>query len=229
MNKLSRLWVLLGLLAGASTLLPVFAQEGPPPGPESGVLESFGIAIETGAPPPFPMGMPGMSPGGMSQPFTMPLPDGAAPDEIIAFHHGGGGDLMMLKSLTDTAFSDEQLEKLYSIKSEFQDKAGARMVELMSSERNLHDMLTQPELDRGKAQSLQSKINNAKADLANLKLDERMSLLAVLTPEQRKELRRNYVKRMDFGMGGGQMRHRFMKSHRGGPGGGPGHGGGDKK
>ena len=220
MKKLSRYGIVLGLLAGVSTVVPAFTQEGPPPGPETEVMESVDIAIEN-APPPFP-GMPdmgegpGMPPGG---PFTMPLapPGGGGPDDVIAFHHGGS-DVMLLRSLTDSSFSDEQLEKMYQIKSDFQDKSGAKFVEMMSLERNLRDMLTQPEFEKSKAQSLQNKINSAKADLANLRLDERMSLLAVLTPEQRKEVRHNYIKRADFGMAGMRMmkfKHRGMRHHGG--------------
>lgn len=225
MQKMTRLGVMLALLAGAGTLLPAHTQEGPSPGPETEVMESVDIAIEGGGPPPFPnmMPFPGMpGPGGPGGEFNIALPPpemGSGPEDVIAFHSPGGGDLMMLKSLTDTAFSDDQLEKMYQIKTEFQDKVGTRMVEVMTMERNLRDLLTQPEFDKGKAQSIQSKINAAKADLANYKLDERMSLLAVLTPEQRKEVRRNYVKRMDFGMGGGG--HHFMRRmmhHRGGKG-----------
>lgn len=227
MKKLSRYGIVLGLMAGVGTLMPAFTQEGPPPGPETELMESVDIAIEN-APPPFP-GMPGMGgemPGpGMPIPFTMPLPpppggDGAGPEDVIAFHHGGS-DVMLLRALTDSSFSDEQLEKMYQIKSDFQDKSGPKFVEVMSLERNLRDLLTQPEFDKSKAQSLQNKINSAKADLANMRLDERMSLLAVLTPEQRKEVRHNYIKRADFGMAGMRMmkwKHKGMRRH-GGPGG----------
>lgn len=233
MKKLSRYGIVLGLVAGVGVALPAFTQEGPAPGPETEVMESVDIAIEgPPAPPPMPglsgtVGMIGMAPG-MPMPgmMTAPMPPmggeaGGMPDDAMAFHHGGG-DLMIIKSLTETAFSDEQLEKMYQIKSDFQDKAGARFVELMSQERSLRDLLTQPEFDKSKAQSIQNKINSAKADLANLHLDERMSLLAVLTAEQRKELRKNYIKRMDFGMmgGGGHWRHHMRKG-----GGGHGHGG----
>lgn len=241
MKKMSRYGIVLGLMAGAGMLMPAFTQEGPPPGPETELMESVDIAIENG-PPPFP-GMPGMggemAAGGMPMPFNIPLPPpdaGGGPEDVLAFHHGGS-DVMLLKSLTDTSFSDEQLEKMYQIKSDFQDKSGPKFVEMMSLERNLRDLLTQTEFDKSKAQSLQNKINSAKADLANLRLDERMSLLAVLSPEQRKEVRHNYIKRADFGgMGGMRMmkfKHRGMKHHGGGGAcpvgpGGPG-GPGDKK
>lgn len=243
MKKLSRYGIVLGLMAGVGTLMPAFSQEGPPPGPETELMESVDIAIEN-APPPFMgfasvvgsgdmpgPGMPGMPPGmpGMGAPFTMPLPPpgGEGPEDVIAFHHGGS-DVMLLRSLTDSSFSDEQLEKMYQIKSDFQDKSGPKFVEMMSLERNLRDLLTQPEFDKSKAQSLQNKINSAKADLANLRLDERMSLLAVLTPEQRKEVRHNYIKRADFGMAGMHMmkfKHRGMRKHGGGGACPMGHGG----
>lgn len=76
--------------------------------------------------------------------------------------------------------------------------------------------------------ALQGRINSLHADLANARLDQQMGLLSVLTAEQRKELRRGFLKMEDFGMGGmmGGMRH-HMRGH-GGPGCGSGghHGGG---
>ncbi len=221
MKRTSRLALLLGVLGATSiSLLPAaFAQEAEP-----GVATELMDGVDVSLNPPMP-----------PQPFggpPEPPPGPGGPDEggdNIAFH--GGGDVMMLRAGVHSDFTDEQLEQMYKAKNDFLDKAGPKMVELKSQERALHDLLTQPDFDKSKAMSLQSKINSLHNDLANMKLEQRISLLNTLTAEQRKELRKSYIKMMDFGpmMMHGKMRHHGWGHRSGGGGGGGcspgGHGG----
>ncbi len=217
MKKLNRFGVLLGLLAGAGivSFVPLSqAQEADEPGPATEVMESLDLSLNPPSPPGIPefnmpLGGPdgGPSFGPMSMPGPMPGMPGPDPEDMLAFH--GGGDVMMLRAGVQSSFSDDQLEKMYKAKTDFMDKAGPKMAELKSQERALRDLLTQPEFEKSKAMSLQSKINGLKDELANLKLEQRISLLNTLTAEQRKELRRSYVKCMDFGMMGMRMRGRM--------------------
>lgn len=117
---------------------------------------------------------------------------------------GPGGPFAFLQG--DLALTDEQFEKLFQIKNQFLDKAGPKMLELTSSRRELKDYLTRPQLDKVKIKELQNRINDSRAALANLCLDEKLSALAVLTEEQRKELRKRIIQ--GCGPGG-----KFMLRH----------------
>lgn len=129
------------------------------------------------------------------------------PGQPIAFGRAVGGaaagravsPLAALKG--DLALTDEQYEKLFSIKKQFLSDAGPKMLALKSSQRDLRDLLSQPKVDKQKVIDLQSQINTQKGDLANLKLEKKLSGLEVLTEEQRKEIRRQMLKGC---MGGGR-------------------------
>ncbi|MBX9687360.1 MAG: periplasmic heavy metal sensor [Candidatus Obscuribacterales bacterium] len=232
MKKIARFGVVFGLLAGAgaASFVPAVNAQDAEPGPASELMESFDISIQGnagGAPPPPMIGFGPMSfppPGlGEDAPPPPPLEAMGAPDPDEMMARGGGSDMMMLRAGVQSSFSDDQLEKMYKIKTDFMDKAGPKGMELKSQERALRDLLTQPEFDKSKAQALQGKINTLRDDLANLKLEQRMDLLNTLTSEQRKELRRSYVKFMDFGPGPGMMKMRHGHGSRfGHHGGGPG-------
>ena len=110
------------------------------------------------------------------------------------------GSYHSLRTSVSTKFSDDQLERLYKIKTDFADKSSAKMAELKTQEQTLQDLLTQSDFDKNKAQTIQSKINALNDDLANLNLDRQVSVLNCLTPNQRKELRRNSVNYMGDGV-----------------------------
>lgn len=235
MKRQNRLAVLLAGLFASTGFIGVAAQE--EPGPATEVMESFDISINEPGAAPFPpssfptpsSGFPGPMMMGMPPPGFQPMegmepPDElGAPEDLLALRPGS--DLMMIRAGVQSSFTDEQLEKMYKAKMDFMDKAGPKMAELKSQERSLRDLLTQPEFDKSKAQSIQGKINGLKADLANLQLDQRISFLSCLSPEQHKELRRSYIKHADFGGMGMMMMRKFHgrmgKHHRGAGGGGP--------
>lgn len=220
MRRTSRLALFLGVLGASSiSLLPAAMAQEAEPGPATELMDNIDLSLNPPLPPQPFEGQPGAPPSAGL--------DGEG--DNIAFH--GGGDMMMLRAGVHSDFSDEQLEQMYKSKNDFLDKAGPKMVELKSQERALHDLLTQPDFDKSKAMSLQSKINSIHNDLSNLKLEQRISMLNTLTAEQRKELRKSYIKMMDFGpmMMHGKMRHHGW-GHKGGGGacgpGGPGGPGG---
>ena len=142
----------------------------------------------TGGMNPYAMGASGFCP-----------PGGAGPSR-------SGGPFAFLQG--DHALSDEQYEKLFQLKNDFLDKAGPKLAQLKVTERDMLDLMTQPQMDKAKVKDLQSKINNEKAELANMRIDHRMSTLEVLTAAQRKELRSHIVQGSSWGMG-------QCKRHRG--------------
>lgn len=115
-------------------------------------------------------------------------------------------------------FSDDQLEKMYSLKNKLADETGATVAELAKQKRHLKDLLTKPELDRSAITATQDKINKLSADLSNSFLSFKMDLMEQFTPEQKQAMRYKSLKR---GRMGG-----FKHTRHGGPG---MHGGGHRR
>lgn len=104
-------------------------------------------------------------------------------------------------------FTDSQLEKMSALKNQFMDKSGARFAELGSLHRQLKDVLSQPTIDRSKAESLQAKINTIKSDLSMDKLNLRIEEIGILTPEQREIMHHRMLMSEAFGGRFGHHRH----------------------
>jgi Spy/CpxP family protein refolding chaperone len=102
--------------------------------------------------------------------------------------------------------TDAQAEKIHSLREQFLDVCGPKMLEVRSKQRKLRDVLMSADIDQQQAKNLQSEINSLKDDLNNLKLENRLSYLSVLTPEQRKEIRSRML-RFPCGMEGGRHGH----------------------
>ncbi|MBY0357027.1 MAG: Spy/CpxP family protein refolding chaperone [Candidatus Obscuribacterales bacterium] len=192
MKNAIRFLTLVGLSIGLTT--GAFAQDFP--GADIDLAGSVDLLAEGGEgfmpPAPPPESMPAVVAArpmfGHGSPFMGHCPVGHC-----------GPEMMFAGLCGESSLSDDQLEKIYQIKESFLDKAGSKFAELTSQERAKRDLLTQADLDKTKVQAVQTRINGLKADLANLRLDEQVGMLGVLTNEQRKELRRNFVKRADFG------------------------------
>ncbi|MBI4533823.1 MAG: Spy/CpxP family protein refolding chaperone [Candidatus Melainabacteria bacterium] len=103
----------------------------------------------------------------------------------------GAGNFSFLEG--DLALTEDQYEKLFAIKNQFLNKLGPKVLELKLSERELADLMSRTQLDRQKVTELQSRINEQKSAIANLRTDERINTLEILTPEQRKELRKQTI------------------------------------
>ena len=201
---------LSGLFLAALCNSPALAQEvdlpdgvadGPPP-PMEGMVEisldgegnpEFNIAMDPNA---IQMGAPG-GPGGPPGMMMMRRGFGGRGGGRC-----GGGGCPWLGALD---LSDDQYEKFYALKNSFMDKVGPKMLEIRTHERHLKDMMTQTTVDAKACRNLQDKINGLKADVANMKLDNRIAMHDVLNDEQRKKIR-------DFVVKGGRGMH-----HRGGP------------
>jgi Spy/CpxP family protein refolding chaperone len=150
------------------------------------------------APPP-EVGEPMEEVPGGSGPIG--LADGEQPFEPINFAMAppGGGCPVFGSLKGDAALTDEQWEKMHSLKNEFLDKLGPKMVESMSLERHLKDVLTSGDIDLKKANELKGKLASVKTELANLKIDNQIKAMAILTPEQRKAIRLSDSKGRGFG------------------------------
>jgi len=151
--------------------------------PLPGIVEPFEIAISELGP----------LAGGFGDFALGPMGPGPGPGRMGRCPMGGGpgGPFGFLQG--DLALTDDQFEKLYTLRNQFLDKAGPKMLALKDSERDMRDLMTRATVDKAKVKALQNTINESKAALANLRLDHKLNTLDVLTEEQRKELRRRFI------------------------------------
>jgi len=177
--------------------LPDDLSEGPPP--VEGMVE---ISLDADGSPEFNIAMEPNA-------IQMAAPGGPGPRMMMMRRglsmrggHWGRGGCPWLGALD---LSDDQYERIYALKNSFLDKVGPKMLEIRTQERHLKDTMTQPSVDAKAARNMQDKINNLRADVSNIKLDNKLAVLDVLTAEQRKKIR-------DWMIKGGRGMH-----HRGGP------------
>lgn len=225
----------VGLIGGAA-----FAQEpqDAPPGPDMTVsIPPIEGEVEINAPlPPVGIGPMGFDPMDMIAEGPDGPPDAAMPPPgppgegpmmmahmppggpggggMMWRHHGGGGGCHRGNPFADLNLTDDQYEKLFALRRDTAGNDAGRMGELMKSEMQLHDLMLQPDIDRAKITATQNHINQIKSELANSRLDKKLAMISILTPEQRKQLRQNMLHRMagPFGRGGSCPK-------KGGPGG----------
>ncbi len=81
--------------------------------------------------------------------------------------------------------TDDQLERLNSLKMASREASGPKVVELKSLHSQLKDKLTKGDVSKSELLSLQSKINSLKADLANNRVSFLADASSVLTAEQK--------------------------------------------
>jgi Spy/CpxP family protein refolding chaperone len=85
--------------------------------------------------------------------------------------------------------TDAQKEKLFTMKNSLKDAIGPKKLELSKNSRELRDLLTKPSIDRAAIKTTQTKINDLKADIANLMIAFKADFAETLTPEQRQKMR----------------------------------------
>ena len=201
-----------------SMVMPAFAQDAP--GGEAVVDIEMTAALPgavsiDGPPPPGEDLLIGFGGGEMGPP-----PAGAMAGRMCPM---GGGGCMSSLSKGEHALTDEQYEKLYSLKNAMMDKMGPKMVEMFSLERQLRDVLTSADIDSKKANELKNKIAALKTDMSTIGLENRIAFMETLTADQRKDLRQAMIKGSMRGMGGpggpgfhhmGGKGKMMMKHHR---------------
>ena len=163
------------------------------------------LAQEAGAPPPEEPITAALVPDTQGadslEGFAIMLPDesfAALPMSSYGHHMGGWGERMEL--------TDEQKEKLHDLKNQYLDTIGPKYLAVASAHRKLKDVLLAQDVDSSKAKSLQTEINNLKTEIANIKLDHKLSVVNTLTAQQREDLRYGSC-------GGGKCGHGEHKMH----------------
>ncbi len=159
------------------------------------------------------------------------LPAIAAPQE----QENNTGDSVISVALADNGgehgrreherFTDEQLEKMSSLKNQFEQAITMQKAQLHVLRLQMQELMLKPSADRSQVLSLQSKINGLHDDINIKAMTYRLDKMDILTPAQREEMRHRML--MHCAFGGGFHGH---GGHHGGHGyGGHGHwqGGGE--
>lgn len=131
----------------------------------------------------------------------------AGPEGGHGHHHHG--PLSALKG--NLALSDDQYEKLYSLRNQFLDQVATKAVELGTLHRKMKDALTSPNLDAKAVADMGARINALKSDIAAAKLNRLIASAQVLTPEQRKAIHDQMVHRSVESLG--EMGHGMHHHH----------------
>ncbi|GEM_PF-722681 len=221
------------------------------PGSASAVKKLFSVAIAFVA--PLALGLPVQAQEAADKPpagLNRPLPPAGAvklnssdesfpargPDFAMALPPAGpkmdgmldiaGVDMGARFLKGDVAVTDAQYEKLHALRSDFMDKFGPKLVELMSLRRHLKEALVSEVIDSSQVNDLRSKIMQAGKEMGDLKIDNEIAVMNVYTPEQRKHLHQAMLKCPGLNGDMGAWGHR-MGGMQGGPGmrGHHGHGG----
>ena len=148
--------------------------------PGGPVLEVSEDAVGAGGPPP-----DGPHPGGPPHP---------------EWHKGGGhhhGPFGALRG--NLALTTDQYEKLYSIKNQFSDANGPKMLKLHQLHRQLKESLASADFDAKRSSDIASSIASVKADLDKSHMERMIACAGVLTSDQRKALHDEMIKHEAMG------------------------------
>ena len=92
--------------------------------------------------------------------------------------------------------SDEQMEKLVSLKSEYMVKTAPQKAELMSDMKQMMLLMTAPSLDKQAIMSLHDKMSSIKSDLCTARVNHMISAMEVLTSKQRSDMHHHMLVHM---------------------------------
>jgi len=90
-------------------------------------------------------------------------------------------------------FTTEQLERIHTIKSKYEESGDARHVELHKLHKQMIDALSQPNLDRATISSLLSKISSLENSEGQDRTQMLVELHDVLSTEQKAKLRAEFL------------------------------------
>ena len=112
--------------------------------------------------------------------------------------------------------SDEQMEKLVALKSEYEVKTAPQKAELCADMKKMGLMMSSPRLDKDAIMSLHEKIDSIKTELCTARVKHMLSAMDVMTDKQREEMHHHMLVRMlsHHHMKGG-MKHHGPPDHQG--------------
>jgi Spy/CpxP family protein refolding chaperone len=134
----------------------------------------------------------------------------------------GGRGFDVARMQTELGLSDDQVAQLQKMKSDGRSEAIRREADLRVAEGDLQDLLKAPAVDEKAIGAKVKQVTDLQAAGTRARVDHRLALRRVLTPEQ---LAKMESLMPEHGPDGGPGRHRGPHGpHPGGPGGEPGPG-----
>lgn len=109
-------------------------------------------------------------------------------------HHGFFGNPERMKK--ELKLTDEQVKKIAAINRDHEKKMLEYRETLAPKEIRLKKMLLEDTVDIEKVRSLLKEIGDVKVDLRVLRIQHRLEIEKVLTPEQKAEMRRHRMNKM---------------------------------
>ncbi len=91
--------------------------------------------------------------------------------------------------------TDDQMSQLVSLKSDHEINTAKQKAELKANMEKLVLLMTAPKLDKQAILSLNEKIDSLKATLADARVDEMLSVMNIMTPQQREQMRHDMLVR----------------------------------
>lgn len=91
--------------------------------------------------------------------------------------------------------TDDQMTQLVSIKSEYKVNTAKQKAELKADRKKLMLLMTEEKLDKQAIFSLKEKIDSLKASISDARVNKMISVMSVLTPQQRAQVRHRLLER----------------------------------
>ena len=131
-----------------------------------------------------------LSPASAEAPQTIAkVPGGACP---VGGKCSGGSNFF--KSMTN-----EQLEKLNTLKTQMKESVGPKYLELKKLKTDMKDKITQENVNKEELLAIQDKINAIRADISSSRVSFIADASSIFTAEQKQEMRRKMLMRNVMG------------------------------
>ena len=89
--------------------------------------------------------------------------------------------------------TDEQLVKLVSIKSDYAVNTAKQKAELETNKKKMIILMTEPKLDKAAILALNEKIDSLKTSLTDARVNQMLTVMNVMTPNQREQMRHHML------------------------------------
>jgi len=89
--------------------------------------------------------------------------------------------------------TDDQMSQLVSLKSDYKINTAKQKAELESNMKKMVLLMTAPKLDKQAILSLNEKIDSLKATRADARVDQMLSVMNIMTPQQREQMRHHML------------------------------------
>jgi len=108
--------------------------------------------------------------------------------------------------------TDEQMEKLITLKSEYEIKNAERKAQLMANMKQMALLMTEDKADKNVILSLNDKNNAIKAELSVARINRMIEAMSIMTPKQKEQIHHNMLVHM-LSHQTGDFHHHRMKKH----------------